>query len=151
MKRVEFQLKFSGAYNWLIRNNPYLLDKILPRQVKYYSDKDIILIAKQFKTKMEWADSNWSTYVIAGMRGKGFFLECTKHMVSQVGKYRQKKVKNTDTGKIYDSIIMAGTEFNPGSSNRGCGGNISRAIKNKKRAYGYHWAYCDEKGNVLKK
>lgn len=53
---------------------------------------------------------------------------------------RKKKIKNLDTGAIFESL----------SKTKQTTGNLSKAIRNGTKCGGYHWAYCDENGKVIK-
>lgn len=185
--RKEFQKSqgLSGVYQWLVKNNPGLLDKILPSMKKLRTMNECLESAKNYTKKTDWLKNDSGAYQQA--KKYNIFNDATKHMVPLkirptiqecIKKARKcktrnefavkfqryyrnakeynclseacshmrssptspKMVKNLDTGKIYDSIISTG--ISPP--------NIIRSIKNNRTAGGYRWAYCDEKGKVLK-
>lgn len=99
--------------------------------------------ARKYNTRKEWIKSSTSSHSAACRNS--WLKECTKHMERQhsSGQERfKRKIKRSD-GVVFESQAKASQEL---GLNRG---NLQRSLKFKTRCSGYHWAYCDEDGNVL--
>ncbi len=81
MNRRDFQKKYSGAYQWLIRNNKKLLEKVFPcmsRPNNFWNFNNCFKISKKFNKRSEWEKSSPSSYSSA--RKNGWLDKCCKHM-----------------------------------------------------------------------
>lgn len=125
-----------GVYKWLMKNNPTLLDKRLPNTRIKWNLEICKINALKYKTRKEWETQSVSAYTIA--HKNGWLEECCAHM--EKSKTAKRKVKNLDTGEIFESITAAGS---------GNAAGIRRAIKDNIKCGGYRWAYCDENGNII--
>lgn len=67
-----------------------------------------------------------------------------KKIIDKLCGVHSKSVKNLKTGQIYKSGSEAARTVGLTQS------NLSAAIRNKRIFGGYHWAYCDENGKVIK-
>lgn len=98
----------------------------------------VIKEAKKYNTKKEWELNSLGSYSYA-QRNK-LIKSYTKHMVGHA--YRR-KIKNLDTGKMFENLTEAGREISRNKS------SIHASIKRKIKCAGYRWAYCDENGKIL--
>lgn len=119
--RKQLETLSSTVYCWLLRNNYNLLEKHLPTTRIKHSKLKCMQNALLYKTPFEWINKDILFYTKA--RKYGWLEECTKHMT--------RRTKWTKLLIIKESI-----------------GNVCR--NRGKTAGGYRWAYCDEKGKVLK-
>ncbi len=105
---------------WDYENN-----QIKPQEVTASSHKKIAWSCKKCGYK-------WSSPLYSKAAGHG----CPKCARETVAKKQSKRVKNIETGKIYDSVKEASQETGIGES------NITRVCRGEgKKAGGYHWIY----------
>jgi hypothetical protein len=97
--------------------------------------------ALKYKTRVEWNIKSKACYVKASKLG--YLDDCCAHMRNDLGG-TAKPVKNLNTGEIFTSSTRASHSINAPSS------AVSQGIRRGNRVGGYHWAYCDENGNILK-
>lgn len=135
-RQLELNPELNKVYQWLIRNNISLLNKILPLSNTKWTLEACKTIALKYKTRTNWSDNDRNSYRFA--LKKGWLKECCSHM-------KKKKIKNLDTDEIFNTAVEAELMY---KLYRGAIGSV---ISDKqKTAGGYRWAYCDEKGNVIK-
>lgn len=76
--REEFRVKFNTIYKYLIKNNPKLLNEVLPRSAKINTKEDCLKDALKYKTVSEWAKAPNTKYSSA--RTHGWIEYCCSHM-----------------------------------------------------------------------
>ena len=81
-----------------------------------------------------------------------------KESLEHTGKLTSVRKKNIPSKKIRKWVLCLETKnkyqgmtIAANAVGLKTGGSIRWAIKNKATAGGYHWAYCDENGNIIKK
>jgi hypothetical protein len=91
MTRAEFRAKFPTQYNWLIRNNPELLNEKLP-QIKsdrkpagFWTKAECMKSASKFTILAAWTEACPGAEDSA--RKNGWLKECIAHMVVILGKW----------------------------------------------------------------
>lgn len=136
----------SGSSYVIAKNNGWIkqfrkLGVLKCEGRKFWTKKECATFALKYNTKENWKKGHRKSWEKA--LNKGWQEELCAHMPKNSC---IKKVKNLETGTIYNSISEAGKAIGQQK-----GTNISAVIRGRaKSAGGYHWAYCDEKGNVIK-
>lgn len=139
MNNAQFRLKFPKEWSWLYRHNRELLNLCLPTYKKW-TKQELMKCASKYSSIKQWREEDSKSYRAA--RKLGIVRQISSHMSCLRGKKLQKKVIALETRRIFSGISEAGRLMNAT--------NIFRAIKNGTKCGGYHWAYCDEKGNIIK-
>lgn len=138
--RKQLQKRMAAVAQWLAKNNPVLYNKILPPTQFRHTKKECMADASKFKSRYEWQlkspNINKSAY------SNGWAEECCAHMPKNL---KLKKFICLDNGKIYENISKCAKQVN---IPRRCINNA--LLGRQKTAGGFRWAYCDEKGNVIK-
>lgn len=147
-------LKYKTPKEWMkydIRNYAWaqrkgllnICTKHMNKQSMGYTKEECLKQAIKFKTIKEWKNTKKSTIVSARNKGKLFFKKCTAHMVRPESN-KKKAVVNLKTKEIFSSVQNAMKKY------KNCS-KISEVCNGKRlTAGGYRWAYCDDKGRVLK-
>jgi len=105
-------------------------------------NKLIIEEAKKYNHKTDWKDEG-KYFTYAYNRGSVFFKQCTSHM-KRKNTGRAKSVINLDTNECFRGVFSV-----PGIPGKG----LYKLLKYRRGIgfyKGYRWAYCDEKGKVIK-
>lgn len=107
-------------------------------KVRLWTKVECLKEARKYSSVKDW--EKYSRSSMSAARRYGWYLECKDHMTNLLRKY----VKNTDTGKVFETMSAAARSVKVDS------GSMTYACKLGKLAGGYHWAYCDENGKVIK-
>ena len=137
--RNEWNKNSNSAYRTAHRNK--WLDECCYHMTSYkWTLESCKLDALKYNTRSEWYKNSIGRYEAA--RRNKWMDVCCSHM--ELCKYGRKLVINLDTKQIFESLLKAAESVK-------CSGSaISFAIKKTQKCKGYHWAYCDEKGNIIK-
>lgn len=136
--RGDFQKNSQSFYRAAKRLN--LLDKLFPNMKKKWSIHNIKTEALKYNNRKEWKKNEKSSYQSASFLG--ILQECCLHM--EPSKTKKRSIINLDTKQIFKSISHAAKSYKTTDS------NIHNALKKKAKAKECFWAYCDEKGNIVK-
>jgi hypothetical protein len=95
--------------------------------------------AKRYKYVGDWKKQHNKSYD-AAVRNN--WIEDIKNEVKLISK-DSKKVKNLNTGEIFKSGTAAAKKYDLKTD------SIYTSVRMGYKAGGYHWAYCDEDGNII--
>lgn len=151
--------EFRQVYYWLRRNNPKLLNKHFPHILDNDSFSSMLLtmpkdckfgenqIWKGLYCKYKFIDKEFGEFIStpANLMKQSWPKQRTGHPKKRyidLNKNLRKPVVNLGTGQIFISISEA---IRSGFT------DVQAAVKKGTKCGGHHWAYCDEKGNIIKK
>ena len=140
MTRSYLARNYNPIYKWLFKNKPKLLNKYFTKTTQTRSFNNLKKEALKYKTRGEWQKKDSATYSCA--RKRNLLEMCCVHMGKP--KSRKKPVTKIETNEIFESLNYTARQINISAS------FLLKCIKNKTKCGGYHWAYCDEKGNIIK-
>jgi hypothetical protein len=143
--RREWKMNSPGAYSRALKDK--LMNKCCnhmsaSKTARKWNLETCKVDALKYKTRKEWNIKSSGAY------GKAFdngWIElCCSHMKLDLHVGRNKRTINLDTGEIFESATLAEESNNLNK------GRIIAAIGRKHKCGGYYWAYCNEKGNIIK-
>lgn len=140
--------KYKSIKEWFVnssgslraaRKNGWYNDFVKNMKKGRWDFESCKLEALKYSSKVEWKTKSRASYQFA-MRNK--LIDLFSSHMSRPKSYNAKRVKNIDTGVVYDSIKQASRETNIL--------NIDKVLcGSAKTAGGYRWAYCNEDGTVI--
>lgn len=138
--RMEWCREDGGKYSRAVRQG--WLDKCCKHMIDpsiKWTKNSCIKEAKKYKTRNEWRTTSMGSYNVA--RKNRWLKKCQSHFNSHGN---TKYYLNLNTKKIYESLSAAAISVKRSAS------AICNAAQVGTKCGGYHWAYCDKNGKILK-
>lgn len=132
---LENILKFCEANNRCPKRGPNGINMLSASEEELLASR--LSDIKKMKNRLN--ESN----IIIFNKIEFFILKAKKTRYDNVKGTTSKSIKNLDTGDIYKSVKLGAKQIKRSSS------SLYEAVKHKTKCEGYHWAYCDENGNIL--
>lgn len=139
----DFHEKISKFCPARKQNRSKITNRSKIRIKRKYSLKELLEMSSLFITMNDFAHAAGSAYHSAAKQG--FLDEIRKNILSSLS--GKKCILNIDTGEMFYGIKEANESIGIMKYDL----SIIYTIKGyQKTARGYRWAYCDEKGNIIK-